>query len=64
MGKPKSLQELIWNTIQAFIQNNPKIHNEDKLEEVLLGLEIEIANDLITHLKKEEKNGQKNRIIR
>ena len=46
----KELEELIWDTIQVFIQNNPSIRNEDQLEDLLSGVEKQIALEILTKL--------------
>ena len=55
MSKPKEeLEERIWDSIQAFLYNNPSIRNTEELEELLSGVEKEVAIEIMKKGKKQQ----------
>ena len=54
------LEERIWDSIQAFLYKNPRIRNTEELEELLSGVEKEVALEL---MKKSEKQQVQDEIL-
>jgi len=46
----EELENLIWDTIQAYLQNSPSIRNEEELEDILMGVEKQIALEILTKI--------------